>query len=415
MGDLGVWVVVMLCATGVWSVISVRWLQSPSRSRLTDAHKRWVDYTSRIEGLESRLEASSHREDRARRALWEERYDAFLAGTPIHQLKKYGASGVRWGALESAGVKNLEQLFARRDELVSIEGVGGVTASRVGEALDRLHLEWRDKKVQIPTRLASRTESNAARAVLEHELYSKQVRPEFRRYKQQGPEPERPPSIGWFNIAVGLGSVSYPVSDYELFVERVASRSDGLVALEKLEREGRQDIKDNLIKRWASYTREAPSSPRATRASHEVPNAPLVRRVYETEAQFEEEFLEPLIAAWGLTTRAQHSVDVKLGSTRTTLYVDQYVSDQKGPVILIESKRAITGKRQLADAMAQARSYALQLGFPGFMVAAPEGLWLYSLSLNQEELVAHEANIEALTTEVARWRALVLEHRKPAV
>lgn len=133
------------------------------------------------------------------------------------------------------------------------------------------------------------------------------------------------------------------------------------------------------------------------------------------EARFEEEFLEPLIRRWGFSTHSQYPIEVKLGSSNTLLYVDQYLSDEDGPVILIESKREIINARQLDEAMAQARSYALQLGFPAFIVASPQGLWLYKLRLNQEELVVHEADVDALVEEVEGWRELVLGHRKPHV
>ncbi len=63
------------------------------------------------------------------------------------------------------------------------------------------------------------------------------------------------------------------------------------------------------------------------------------------------------------------------------------MSDERGPVTLFEDKLRIINDKDLQPAVDQAKSYALQLGLPSFVVAAPEGLWLYSLDRHLEKLV----------------------------
>jgi hypothetical protein len=42
----------------------------------------------------------------------------------------------------------------------------------------------------------------------------------------------------------------------------------------------------------------------------------------------------------------------------------------------------------LEPAVDQAKSYALLLGLPSFVVASPEGMWVYALDKAQEKLVS---------------------------
>ena len=60
--------------------------------------------------------------------------------------------------------------------------------------------------------------------------------------------------------------------------------------------------------------------------------------------------------------------------------------------------------------MAQARSYALQLGLPSFGVAAPEAVRVYSLSRNQERLEMEVAG-DRLGAQADGIRSLLLRLR----
>ena len=63
------------------------------------------------------------------------------------------------------------------------------------------------------------------------------------------------------------------------------------------------------------------------------------------------------------------------------------MSDGEGPVTLFENKFRIINDRDLAPVIDQAKSYALLLGLPSFVVASPEGMRFYSLNRNQEKLI----------------------------
>lgn len=67
-------------------------------------------------------------------------------------------------------------------------------------------------------------------------------------------------------------------------------------------------------------------------------------------------------------------------------------------------------KKDLQPAVDQAKSYALMLGLPSFVVASPEGMWLYSLEWNEEKLVKQVSADEMLNqTQEEEFRSLVLK------
>lgn len=78
-----------------------------------------------------------------------------------------------------------------------------------------------------------------------------------------------------------------------------------------------------------------------------------------------------------------------MGSQDLFGLVDFYVTDGRGPITLFENKFRILGERELRQATDQGKSYALMLGLPSFVVASPEGMWVYSLNRNEETLEEH--------------------------
>ncbi len=96
--------------------------------------------------------------------------------------------------------------------------------------------------------------------------------------------------------------------------------------------------------------------------------------------------VEPLLRRWGFKYQRQHPCLFYIGSQSQRTRVDFFVSDSRGPLTIFEDKFRILGEKELMLAVVQAKSYALQLGLPSFVVASPEGLWLYSLNRNTETL-----------------------------
>jgi hypothetical protein len=112
---------------------------------------------------------------------------------------------------------------------------------------------------------------------------------------------------------------------------------------------------------------------------------------YESEAEFEEKAIVPLLKKLGLKFEYQHLCPFHVGSQVIRGRVDFLVSNERGPLTLFEDKVRIrtNGNNDLEPAILQARSYALLLGLPSFVVAAPEGLWIYRLQNHKHDLVRH--------------------------
>ncbi len=107
---------------------------------------------------------------------------------------------------------------------------------------------------------------------------------------------------------------------------------------------------------------------------------------FASEEDFEDQVVQPLLKSWSFRFHRQYPCRFYMGSQIHTGRVDFLVEDRQGPVTLFEDKLRIVTDADRAKAVAQAKSYALMLGLPSFVVAAPEGLWVYSLSRNVEKL-----------------------------
>ena len=131
---------------------------------------------------------------------------------------------------------------------------------------------------------------------------------------------------------------------------------------------------------------------------------------FTSEEQFEDKIIEPLLRNWGLRFQRQVRCKCHFGTQDINGFIDFLVSDQAGPVTLFEDKLKIINETQLQKAIDQAKSYALLIGLPSFVVASPEGLRLYRLSMNQETLVA-ELNVNANKKDEEAFRKQMLSIR----
>jgi hypothetical protein len=132
---------------------------------------------------------------------------------------------------------------------------------------------------------------------------------------------------------------------------------------------------------------------------------------FALEEAFEEKVIIPLLKRWEFTYEAQYSCPVWIGSRAQQLWVDFLVSDDEGPLTLFEDKLRIVRDKELESAVGQAKSYALLLGLRSFVVASPEGLWLYSLSGNQEKLIEQIPAVKAREQQEKEFRDLLLRLR----
>jgi hypothetical protein len=133
---------------------------------------------------------------------------------------------------------------------------------------------------------------------------------------------------------------------------------------------------------------------------------------FTSEADFEEKVIEPMLKRWGFKYKPQYACRFRIGSQNHRGRVDFYVSDKDGSLTLFEDKFRIFNDEDLKLAVNQAKSYALLLGMPSFVVASPEGLWLYSLSKNEETLVKKLVFDEIDQKQEEEFRHLLLKIRK---
>jgi hypothetical protein len=130
------------------------------------------------------------------------------------------------------------------------------------------------------------------------------------------------------------------------------------------------------------------------------------------EADFEKRVIVPLLKnRWQFKYKAQYTRPVWIGSQEHQLRVDFLISDDEGPVTLFEDKLRVISDEDLEPAVGQAKSYALLLGLPSFVVASPEGMWLYALDGDRERLVEPISQLKARSQQEAEFRELLLKLR----
>lgn len=149
------------------------------------------------------------------------------------------------------------------------------------------------------------------------------------------------------------------------------------------------------------YNRILDKIPTAVKEEHNLKPEPAATvrgpgELFTSEADFEEKVIEPLLKRWGFQYKSQHLCLFHIGSQTHPGRIDFFVSDKDGPLTLFENKLRILSSKDLNSAVKQAKSYALLFGLPSFIVASPEGMWLYSLSRNEEKLVKKVSTDELL-------------------
>jgi hypothetical protein len=136
--------------------------------------------------------------------------------------------------------------------------------------------------------------------------------------------------------------------------------------------------------------------------------------LYASEEDFEDDVLEPLFRNWGLKFQRQYPCYFTIGTQYHTCFVDFIVHDAKGTVTLFEDKIEIRNDAQLQKAISQAKSYSLLLGINSFVIASPEGFWIYRLDKNNEILLEKISSDEFKEKE-ERMREMILKLRNNAI
>ncbi|MDB6146544.1 MAG: hypothetical protein JWO45_208 [Spartobacteria bacterium] len=129
---------------------------------------------------------------------------------------------------------------------------------------------------------------------------------------------------------------------------------------------------------------------------------------YTSEKEFEDKVLVPLLKELAFQFDRQVSCKFSFGAgAEYRGRADFVVQDSAGDLTLVESKLRLL-KSDLGAAKQQALSYALFLGLPSFILAAPEGLWVYSIDRHVPTLVEHFEGVQGMPKHELRQLLLKL-------
>jgi thioredoxin 1 len=127
------------------------------------------------------------------------------------------------------------------------------------------------------------------------------------------------------------------------------------------------------------------------------------------EAQLEDVVLIPLFAAWGWTVQRQAACVMGDGQRgRIDLLVFEHADAP--PITLVESKRAIRSAYELQQAVTQAHAYAGSLGLSAFLIAAPQGIWMYRCDRAQAVCVRRFTSLDVHYSPEHLRQALLRVH-----
>ncbi len=164
----------------------------------------------------------------------------------------------------------------------------------------------------------------------------------------------------------------------------------------------------------AIYNRLLEKIPADIRKRHNLESEPTAEAAssgkFVSEEEFEDKVIEPLLKGWDFEYQRQFRCPIWFGSQEQYGRIDFHVNDGQGALTLFENKVRIVNGKELDSAVRQGKSYALMLGLPGFVVASPEGLWIYSLNRIEEKL-EEKVPADELAAREKKVRSLLLNLR----
>lgn len=107
---------------------------------------------------------------------------------------------------------------------------------------------------------------------------------------------------------------------------------------------------------------------------------------YAVKEEFGQKVVEPLLHGWAFAFEARYRCQCPLGRQNYPGHVDYLVRDAVGPITLFETQTHLLTEADQQAAAERVRPYALLLGLPTFVLAAPEGLWLYAVQRGEAAL-----------------------------
>lgn len=131
------------------------------------------------------------------------------------------------------------------------------------------------------------------------------------------------------------------------------------------------------------------------------------------EREFELKTVIPLLNRWGLDYSDQAYCFIRRTKKRGRIDFLVNRPDSPRPLTLFEDKASIITERALERAVAQADAYARARRLPSFVIAAPEGLWVYSRPNGKPQRVRKFSPQEVASGAPAAKQLLIELSRRP--
>jgi hypothetical protein len=131
---------------------------------------------------------------------------------------------------------------------------------------------------------------------------------------------------------------------------------------------------------------------------------------YVSKDEFGRKVVEPLLHGWAFAFEARYRCQCPLGHQTYPGYIDYLVRDAAGLITLFETRLRLLTEAEQQAAVERARPYALLLGLPTFVVAAPEGLWIYAVQRG-EAVLERRFTLDEATASPHVLRNLLLAQR----
>jgi len=190
--------------------------------------------------------------------------------------------------------------------------------------------------------------------------------------------PEFYPYLGWDGFFVGFKRLcrldGIPISQM---------RDDEVLGGWSVVRRSFQGVMTEYVPHHV-YNRLLDFVPDAEKREHglnpETVIPPSVGGTFTSEKLFERQLVEKVLRDWRFKFKRQRIVNARIGSQTHPFKIDHLVTYRDKRITLFENKLEINTSEQRTVAMEQGLSYAKLLGLPTFVVAAPQGMWMYQVN-----------------------------------
>lgn len=333
----------------------------------------------------------------------------------IEVLRDYGLYNIPWEKLRTNGFTNIYQLKKNLHKLTETPGIGSKSKDKIQDALNKYLNDVSKSKLTLSTNLEDHNKKI-------HQLLIESIHIKIRLKKAQ----EALSQLQSLNedVKIYINQLSridsdLQQSDIEMQIAKILAKSNPITKEINTHTNTIQTIQSRKISLnevtlfWDSFLDEISTKSRRLTIENTAKapiktqsQANIQTQDISTESDFETHILSHFIESLGWTSQPQYNFKEMSGSQYKTFIVDQYIERDGEAFTLFESKKSISTERELSTAAGQARSYALHLGIGCFIVAAQEGLWVYSLKKGKSKCI-QKFTFDDFPEQTAAFIALV--------